>query len=188
MIQESGIYNCFTKNHIPVVFFTKPSDPVDYDVQQNQSPYLYLYASASSPSTSASAAAVSTGTPSNPPATVSMRSYEISPIKPVSREFNREIDFLSSLGLCAVETKDDTTRYHIHVFAELFYGPNKLFRLFKTNLSLNGAELVFADMRQLLYRYVLPGKYLSYRGQKSEIPVELTYIEGAIKTLADELK
>ena len=174
MIQESGIYNCFTSNHIPVSFFTKPLELVEYDVSQTQSPYVYLYAS--------------TGSAGPAPATIPMRSYEITAPTPITREFNREIDFLSSLGLCAVEKKDDTTLYYIHIFAEIFYGPNKLFRQFKTTLTLEGAETVFADLRQLMYRYVLPGKYLSYRGQKSDIPVEITYIDDAMKTLGRELK
>jgi len=112
-----------------------------------------------------------------------MLSYEITAPNPITREFNREIDFLSSLGLCAIEKKDDTTKYHLHVFAELFYGPNKLFRRFRTDISPNGAETVFADLKELLYHYVLPGKYLSYRGQTSEQPVELTYIKEAIASL-----
>jgi hypothetical protein len=173
MSVKSGISNCFTKNHIPIVFFNKPATIANFDVSKDHSPYLYLYASLD-PATAAAAGA---------PLTIPMPSYEITAPTPITNEFNREIDFLSSLGLCAVEKKDDTTKYHIHTYAELFYGRNKLFRQFRTDISQSGAETLFADLKQLLYQYVLPGKYLSYKGQESEAPVELTYIIEAIASL-----
>ena len=178
MSVKSGISNCFTKNHIPIVFFNKPATIVNFDVSKEQSPYLYLYASLdpAAAATATTTAATATTTAAGAPLTIPMSSYEITAPTPITNEFNREIDFLSSLGLCAVEKKDDTTKYHIHTYAELFYGRNKLFRRFRTDISQSGAETLFADLKQLLYRYVLPGKYLSYKGQESEAPVELTYI------------
>lgn len=170
MSVQSNLYNCFTKNHIPIVFFNKPTTIVDFDVSKDHSPYLYLYASTAA-------------TTAEAPLTIPMPSYEITPPTPITREFNREIDFLSLLGLCAIEKKGDTTKYHLHTSAELFYGRNKLFRQFRTDISQSSAETLFKDFKQLLYRYVLPGKYLSYKGQESEVPVELTYIIEAIASL-----
>lgn len=172
MIQESGIYNCFTQNHIPVVFFNKPTVG-SFDVTTNDGPYVCLLASGSTV----------TGDK------IPMSSYELVPLDPNSREFRREIDFLTSLGLCAIEEKKGVpNKYHIHIFAELFYGPNKLFRRFTRSLSKADAASVFEELLQLLYRYVLPGKYVSYKGQTSEEPVELTYIKAAIEQLAAQLK
>jgi hypothetical protein len=170
MIQESGIYNCFTQNHIPVSFFNKPTTVGSFDVDPRHSPYACLLASDL------------TGDK------IPMPSYVLDVSGEVTREFKREIDFLNSLGLCAVEETASGSKYHIHVFAELFYGPNKLFRLYTRSLSTTTAAPIFEDLRQLMYRYVLPGKYLSYKGQVSEEPVELTYIKAAIADLAVQLK
>ena len=183
MSVKSGISNCFTKNHIPIVFFNKPDPIVNFDVSKEQSPYLYLYASLDPAAAAAATTATATTAAAGAPLTIPMSSYEITAPTPITNEFNREIDFLSSLGLCAVEKKDDTTKYYIHTDAELFYGRNKLFRRFRTDVSQSGAEKLFAELKQLLYRYVLPGKFLSYKGQKSEVPVELTYIIDAIASL-----
>jgi hypothetical protein len=168
MIQESGIYNCFTQNHIPAVFFNKPTVG-SFEISSKDSPYACLLASGSTPNSDK----------------ISMPSYVVDAPAEVTREFRREIDFLTSLGLCAIEeTKGAPNKYHIHIFAELFYGPNKLFRRFTRSLSKADAAPVFSELRQLLYRYVLPGKYLSYKGQASEEPVELTYIKAAIEQMA----
>jgi hypothetical protein len=166
MIQESGIYNCFTQNHIPAVFFNKPTVG-SFDVTSNHSPYAYLLASGSSVTADK----------------ISMPSYVVDAPGEVTREFRREIDFLTTLGLCAIEETSDKPTYHIHIFAELFYGPNKLFRRFTRSLSKTDAVSVFAELRQLLHRYVLPGKYISFKGQTSEEPVELTYIKAAMNDL-----
>ena len=173
MTEESGIRNIFTANHVPVVFFKGPPTVGSFDVTPAHAPYAYLYASD-----------ISAGSPA--PATIPMPSYVVT--TPASRELHREIDFLSSLGLCAVEETKDGPIYHIHVFAECLYGPSKLFRRFERALQGAQAKEVFAELRELLSKYVLPGKYLSYKGQMGSEPVELTHIVAVINAFADEIK
>ena len=181
MTEESGIRNIFTANHVPVVFFKGPPTVGSFDVTPEHAPYAYLYASDISAGSPATATA-----PATAPATIPMPSYVVT--TPASRELHREIDFLSSLGLCAVEETKDGPVYHIHVFAECLYGPSKLFRRFERALQGAQAKEVFAELRELLSKYVLPGKYLSYKGQMGSEPVELTHIVAVINAFADEIK